>query len=111
MKHARPWAGLVAGLILLVSFPRTGLAQQSKLDPEKIEAGESVYSTYCAPCHGDGLVSSGQFPNLKRLTPGDRAKFDTTVREGRNQMPPWRDVLTDEQIDQVWTYIRSVVDK
>ena len=48
---------------------RRGLAQQPLPDKAKIEAGESVYSTYCAPCHGDRLVSTGQFPNLRRLTP------------------------------------------
>ena len=111
MKYARQWAGIVAGSVLSALFSLTSQAQQPKLDPSKVEAGENVYSTYCAPCHGDGLVSTGQFPNLKRLTPSDRAKFDSTVREGRNQMPPWRDVLTDEQIDQIWTYIRSVVDQ
>jgi mono/diheme cytochrome c family protein len=76
-------------------------------DKAKIEAGDIVYNTYCAVCHGDNLVSSGQFPNLRRLTANDRAKFDTTVRNGRNQMPPWKDVLSDDKIDQVWAYIRA----
>jgi mono/diheme cytochrome c family protein len=80
-------------------------------DTAKIEAGETAYGTYCAPCHGDGLKSTGQFPNLRRLMPNDRAKFDSTVRDGRNQMPPWKDVLSDEQIDQIWAYIRATVDR
>jgi mono/diheme cytochrome c family protein len=80
-------------------------------DKAKIEAGENVYSTYCAVCHGDNLVSTGQFPNLRRLTANDHPKFDTTVRNGRNQMPPWKDMLNDEQIDAIWAYIRAVVDR
>jgi mono/diheme cytochrome c family protein len=71
------------------------------------DAGETVYNTYCAVCHGDGLVSTGQFPNLRRLTAGDRAKFDTTVRNGRNQMPPWKGVLSDTEIGQLWAFIRA----
>jgi mono/diheme cytochrome c family protein len=56
-------------------------------------------------------VSTGQFPNLRRLTPVDRVKFENAVRDGRNQMPPWRGVVSDEQIDQIWAYIRSVADR
>jgi mono/diheme cytochrome c family protein len=58
-------------------------------------------------CHGDRLVSTGQFPNLRRLTGNDRVKFDTTVRTGRNQMRPRKDVLSDAEIDQLWAYIRA----
>jgi mono/diheme cytochrome c family protein len=54
-----------------------------------------------------GLVSTGQFPNLRRLTASDRAKFGTTVRNGKNQMPPWKDVLSDAEIDQLRAYIRA----
>ena len=37
----------------------------------------------------------------------DREKFETTVRNGRNQMPPWKGVLGDEQIETLWQYIRA----
>jgi mono/diheme cytochrome c family protein len=82
-------------------------AQDAAAGNAKVEAGETVYNTYCAVCHGDRLVSTGQFPNLRRLTADDRSKFDTTVRNGRNQMPPWKDVLSDAEIDQLWAYIRA----
>ena len=82
-------------------------AQDAMSDKAKLEAGEMVYNNYCAVCHGDRLVSTGQFPNLRRLTANDRAKFGTMVRNGRNQMPPWKDVLSDAEIDQLWAYIRA----
>jgi mono/diheme cytochrome c family protein len=108
MKHRRGCVGIIVGCGLSVWLAIAAWAQQ---DQAKIEAGETVYSTYCAPCHGDQLVSTGQFPNLRRLKPADRAKFESTVRDGRNQMPPWRGVVSDEQIDQIWVYIRSVADR
>ena len=111
MKHLCGCAGMVIGCGVSVWLATAALAQEPLPDRAKIEAGETVYSTYCAPCHGDQLVSTGQFPNLRRLTPADRAKFDSTVRDGRNQMPPWRGVLSDEQIDQIWAYIRSIADR
>ncbi len=111
MKHLRRCVGMVIACGVSVWLSMPALAHETPPDPAKIEAGENVYGTYCAPCHGDRLVSTGQFPNLRRLTPNDRAKFDSTVRQGRNQMPPWRDMLTDEEIDQIWAYIRSVADR
>jgi mono/diheme cytochrome c family protein len=111
MKHLGRCARIVVGCGVSLWLATAALAQEPLPDRAKIEAGETVYSTYCAPCHGDQLVSTGQFPNLRRLTPADRAKFDSTVRDGRNQMPPWRGVVSDEQIDQIWAYVRSISDR
>jgi mono/diheme cytochrome c family protein len=76
-------------------------------DRAKIEAGEQLYSTFCSTCHGDNLVSSGQTFDLRRLTANDRARFDNSVLRGKNQMPPWKGALSDEQIDLIWHYIRA----
>jgi mono/diheme cytochrome c family protein len=111
MKHLSRCARMVVGCSVSIWLAISALAQEPLPDGAKVEAGETVYSTYCAPCHGDQLASTGQIPNLRRLTPADRAKFDSTVRDGRNQMPPWRGVVSDEQIDQIWAYIRSISDR
>jgi mono/diheme cytochrome c family protein len=37
----------------------------------------------------------------------DRPRFENSVRNGKNQMPPWRDVLSEADIDAVWIYIRA----
>jgi mono/diheme cytochrome c family protein len=107
MKPGQGWIGIAIGVGSLLWFMPAAPAQEAAADKAKIEAGETVYNTNCAICHGDNLRSSGQFPNLRRLTANDRAKFDTTVRNGRNQMPPWKDVLSDTEIDQIWHYIRA----
>ncbi len=91
--------------------PTVSAQDAATTDKAKIEAGENVYNNNCAACHGDQLVSTGQFPNLRRLTANDHARFDETVHNGRNQMPPWKGVLSDEEIDQVWAYIRAHADK
>jgi mono/diheme cytochrome c family protein len=83
------------------------IATVSAQDKAKIDAGENVFNTNCAVCHGDQLVSTGQTFDLRRLKDNDRARFDNSVRNGKNQMPPWKGVLTDEEIDQVWNYIRA----
>jgi mono/diheme cytochrome c family protein len=113
MQRMRGCAGVMIGLgsvlwlMSIVSAQEAAAPDKTVQDLAKIEAGETVYNTYCAVCHGDNLVSTGQFPNLRRLTGKDREKFETTVRNGRNQMPPWKDVLSDAQLDQAWSYIRA----
>ena len=84
-----------------------GLADDAAPDQDKIDAGETVYNTRCAVCHGDELVNTGQTFDLRRLKADERPRFDYSVRNGKNQMPPWKGVLSDDEIDQLWHYIRA----
>lgn len=72
----------------------------------RAQDGEDVYAEHCASCHGEKLRSTGAIPDLRDLGEGDRARFDTMVLEGRGQMPAWQGVLSPEEIDQVWAYVR-----
>src|SRR5215831_12950552 len=103
MQRMRGWAVGAIGLGTMLWLMPAVCAQEAPPDKAKIAAGETVYNTYCAVCHGDNLVSTGQFPNLRRLTAKDHEKFETTVRNGRNQMPPWKGVVSDAQIEQAWS--------
>ena len=76
----------------------------------KIAAGENVYNNYCYTCHGDRLVSSGQTFDLRRLRADERPRFENSVKNGKGQMPPWKGALSDEEIDQLWHYIRAAAD-
>jgi mono/diheme cytochrome c family protein len=99
--------GATIALGAALSFVSEASAQDAAQDKAKIAAGENVYRLNCSPCHGDDLVNTGQTFDLRRLTASDRARFDNSVRKGKNQMPPWKDVLSDDQIDQIWHYIRA----
>ena len=101
--RVRAFTGAMAVLGAALSHVTTVSAQ----DSAKIEAGENVFNTNCAVCHGDQLVSTGQTFDLRRLKDSDRARFDNSVRNGKNQMPPWKGVLNDEEINQAWQYIRA----
>jgi len=113
MQGLRACAGATIVLGAVLSLIPTLSAQDaaSAQDKAKIEAGENVYNNNCQVCHGDRLVSSGQIFDLRRLTANDRARFNNSVRNGKNQMPPWKGALTDEEIDQVWHYIRANADQ
>ena len=98
----------IAVVLLAVGWSASyALAEDAAPDRDKIAAGETVYNTRCAVCHGDELVNSGQTFDLRRLKADERPRFDNSVRNGKNQMPPWKGVLSDDEIDQLWHYIRA----
>ena len=76
-------------------------------DQDKIDAGETVYNTRCAVCHGDDLVNTGQTFDLRKLKADERPRFEHSVLNGKNQMPPWKGVLSYADIDNLWHYIRA----
>ena len=89
-------AGLLAGALA------AGAAQA-----QPSQEGEELYEEHCASCHGEKLRSTGAIPDLRELGADNRARFDTAVLEGRGQMPAWQGVLTPQEIDQVWAYVRG----
>jgi ubiquinol-cytochrome c reductase cytochrome b subunit len=85
-------------------------------------AGATVYSGNCAGCHGAaGAGQPGVFPPLagNAYVTGDSKAVIHTLNYGLNgavkvgaatyngQMPAWKGNLTDQQIADVITYIRS----
>jgi mono/diheme cytochrome c family protein len=79
-------------------------------DRAKIEAGAEVYEMHCATCHGERLRNTGGAFDLLQLKRNERARFDEAVNDGKGQMPSWAGVLSAEEIDQIWAYVRSRAD-
>jgi len=74
----------------------------------RIDQGKATYAEKCSHCHGFGMVSAGTVaPDLRKF-PHDQARFFTTVKLGKNnRMPPWGDLLSDDQIESLWAYVSS----
>jgi len=77
-------------------------------DAKKAAAGERVYTTYCYTCHGENLANSGQSYDLRRLRKDERPRFENAVQNGKGQMPPWKGVVSAEEMDLIWHYIRTL---
>lgn len=73
--------------------------------------GERIYVDYCANCHGEQLQnnSGGLTFDLRRLKSDEYPRFVNSVSNGKNKMPPWKGVLTETQIKDLWAYIRASV--
>lgn len=101
------------------------------LDPREVEAGRVVYRQHCASCHGirgegepnwEELNARGELPSPPHDAEGHTWKHSDAmlyrmVSEGwrdpfnktdRLTMPPFRDVLSPEQIRDVITYLKTL---
>jgi mono/diheme cytochrome c family protein len=97
----------ILALAVMMSLANVAYADTAADDTAKIAAGETVYNTYCATCHGDDLVNTGQTFDLRALRADEWPRFENSVLNGKNQMPPWKGVLNAQQLDQLWHYIRA----
>jgi mono/diheme cytochrome c family protein len=83
-------------------------SENSTIDQAQIDQGKVTFAQKCSHCHGPNMVNAGTIaPDLRRF-PDDKARFLTTVKSGKNgRMPPWADVLDDDQIGSLWAYVSS----
>jgi mono/diheme cytochrome c family protein len=83
-------------------------AGQALIDTGLVDKGKATYAEKCSHCHGFGMVNAGTIsPDLRRF-PDDKPRFFTTVKLGKNnKMPPWGDLLSDDQIESLWAYAAS----
>ena len=72
--------------------------------------GRQVYNTYCVLCYGSNLVNIGSnTPDLRKFSLAQKSRFIAVVTKGKGQgkMPAWGDILSPEQIDKIWAYMRT----
>ncbi|SFP53034.1 Cytochrome c, mono-and diheme variants [Bradyrhizobium sp. Ghvi] len=74
----------------------------------QIDHGKSTYAERCSHCHGPNMMNSGTITPDLRTFPDDKTRFITTVKNGKNnRMPPWGDILSDDEIGNLWAFISS----
>ena len=77
-------------------------------DQAQVDLGKRTYAHNCSHCHGPNMVNAGTITPDLRGFPDDRTRFVITVKQGKNgRMPPWGDLLSDEQIADIWAYVSS----
>ena len=122
----KPWA--VLGVAVLgVSLGITGVAlAQTKSaakkttgkDPAAVARGKDLFQEKCATCHYDTSDAKKIGPGLKGLnkrgtfTVNNNKVTDenlkTWIENGDSLMPPFKDVLEENQIKDVIAYVRTL---
>jgi mono/diheme cytochrome c family protein len=78
--------------------------------------GADTYKAKCAICHGPhGLADTplGQVMKVQPFTAPEMlkasdAQFLASTRDGKGKMPPYKAKLTDAQIKDVLSYVRTL---
>jgi cytochrome c55X len=103
-------ATLFAAVAVIAPMTAPSAAQQPNASPDQaqIDVGKTTYAEKCSHCHGPNMVNSGTITPDLRTFPNDRTRFVTTVKQGKNgRMPPWGDILSDDDIANIWAYVSS----
>lgn len=129
------WGLLGLGVVLILGAVIWSLSEQAvpdtdPADAEMVALGQQVYDEYCAACHGTNLEGE---ENWREPGPGgllkapphdetghtwhhDDAYLIESIKLGGSRlpadvgvspMPAYDDILTDEEITAVLTYIKS----
>jgi mono/diheme cytochrome c family protein len=92
-------------LVLACTSAEAQDPQSGQFPREQIDKGAEVYSTYCVPCHGAGMDYPGGSFDLRTFPPRQYARFENSVTKGKNNMPPWGDVLQPGDLEALWAYV------
>lgn len=86
--------------------------------PEDLAAGRGLYTTNCAPCHGDSGSGDGPVAHLLKTKPKDLVNGVSkhlpdgylygTIRDGGIAMPSYADAMSAHERWQVVTFVRSM---
>lgn len=97
---------------LFAQFEQTPIPELAA-DAAAMNAGERLFVTYCAACHGSDARGAPGFPNLRDndwLYGRSPENIETTIMYGRSGvMPAWEGPLGGEEgVNQVATYVMSL---
>lgn len=108
------WCLLLAGALAVpgaAALAQTRGAPYAATPTVQAQDGEGVYREVCQACHmpeGRGAAGAAAYPALANNPNLEAAGYPLTlVVQGRGAMPGFGRMLTDEQVANVVTYIRT----
>jgi len=97
---------LIVGATLAIALAGATASAQD-FPPERIRAGAAIFSRNCSPCHGTRMQNPESAFDLRGFPPDQHERFVSSVTRGKNQMPPWGDLLNAEEIESLWAYVMA----
>lgn len=97
----------------LVSAEDAGKKNPVEINPRNISVGKSIYINSCAACHGAKADGKGLLASADLISDTVQTQTDGTIfykiRSGRNKMPPFKGILSDNELWSVINYLRILV--
>jgi mono/diheme cytochrome c family protein len=94
------WLG--AALALATAAAR---AEEPAFPAEQIHSGAAIFARNCSPCHGARMRDPEGAFSLRTFPHDQHDRFTNSVTHGKNNMPPWGDLLKPEDIEALWAYV------
>ena len=87
------------------------LAATDAVEARDLVRGQALFKEHCEQCHGAGGYPS--MPGVPDFTRGDGLMqpdiaLEQVIRNGRNASPGFEGILTDTEIADLITYLRSL---
>ena len=95
----------MTSLVLALALTRAPATAQESFPPEQIQAGAELYARNCSPCHGPRMQDPESAFDLRKFPHNAHDRFINSVTRGKNQMPPWGDMLKADEIEALWAYV------
>jgi mono/diheme cytochrome c family protein len=96
---------IAVGCVLALFGVGTAAQSPAPFPPEQIHKGAELYARHCSACHGAHMADPQAAFDLRTLPRDQKRRFVTSVMSGKNNMPPWGDLLTPEDIEALWAYV------
>ncbi len=85
--------------------PWGGNGRPAEFTPERTEKGRVMYKQLCLRCHGPEMVGGNNAFDLRNFPLDDRARFFNSVINGKRAMPPWKGILSEDEVAILWAYV------
>ncbi len=80
-------------------------AKPAEFSTDRIEKGKKMYKQLCLRCHGPEMNGGNNAYDLRIFPVEQRERFFNSVLNGKRAMPPWKGVLSEEEIGNLWAYV------
>jgi mono/diheme cytochrome c family protein len=99
----------IASLVIaaLTCAPAAAQGPARDFAAEQLKTGAEIYARNCSPCHGARMLDPQGASDLMKFPRGERERFVNSVTRGKNQMPPWGDLLKPEEVEALWAYVAA----
>ena len=94
----------IGAALALISAP--AMAEEA-FTPTQMRLGAEIFERNCAPCHGPRMQDPESAFDLRKFPRNQHDRFVSSVTRGKNQMPPWGDMLKADEIEALWAYVTT----
>ena len=102
------------GVLLLAST--VGAAGAGSASNQTSDAAQTVFKQRCSKCHGEdgrGDTDAGKNLKVKNLRSAavqrlSNKRLASVIKEGKSNMPPFKYVMSDDEINSLVAYVRSL---